>query len=97
MIEALNTVLPIFIYILLIALLVVGIVLGIKLIITIDKVNAVVDDITEKVSSLNNFFKVISGISDKFALFSSKLSDTVLSFISRIGNSRKGKEEDEYE
>ena len=51
--EALNTVLPIVIYILLIVLLIIGIILGIKLIITIDEVNAVIEDIRKKVKSLD--------------------------------------------
>jgi len=97
MIEALNTVLPIFIYILLIALIVVGIILGIKLIITIDKVNFIVDDISEKVSSLDNLFKVVSGVSDKFSLISSKLTDTILGLISKIGSKKRKKEDEEYE
>ena len=98
MVEALSSVLPVFIYILLIVLLVVGIILGIKLIITIDKINAVVDDITEKVNALNGVFGVVTGISDKIGLLSSKLTDTVISLVSKIGNLRKRKEEnDDYE
>ena len=93
MIEALSAVLPIFIYILLIVLLIVGIILGIKLIITIDKVNLVVDDISEKVSALDNLFRIVSGVSDKFNLLSSKLSDAVLGLISKIGRKRKGEED----
>ena len=97
MIEALNAVLPIFIYVLLIVLLIVGIILGIKIIITIDKVNAVVDDVTEKINSLNNIFKIINGVSDKFTLLSSKLTDTVVSLISKIGNKKYREDEDDYE
>ena len=93
MIEALNAVLPVFINILLIGLLVVGIILGIKLIITVDKVNTIVDDITEKVSALDSLFKIVNGISDKFSLISSRLTDLVISLISKLKN-KKGKEED---
>lgn len=97
MIESLNAVLPIFVYLLLIALLVVGIILGIKLIITLDKVNEIVDDVKDKVESLNSVFRVINGIGDKFTLLSSKVTDTVVSLISKIGNSRRRKDEDDYE
>lgn len=97
MIESLNAVLPIFVYLLLIALLVVGIILGIKLIITLDKVNEIVDDVKDKVDSLNSVFRVINGIGDKFTLLSSKVTDTVVSLISKIGNSRRRKDEDDYE
>ena len=97
MIESLNAVLRIFVYLLLIALLVVGIILGIKLIITLDKVNEIVDDVKDKVDSLNSVFRVINGIGDKFTLLSSKVTDTVVSLISKIGNSRRRKDEDDYE
>ena len=98
MIEALNEVLPVFVYILLIGLLVVSIILGIKLIITIDKINLVVDDITEKISSLDNIFRIFTGISDKFGLLSSKITDTVISLFSKIGNFKRRKEDlEDYE
>ena len=97
MIESLGAVLTILIYILLIGLLVVGIILGIKLIITIDKINVLIDEVKEKVDSLNNLFRFINGISDKFALLSSKMTDSVLSLISRIGNKILRKGEDDYE
>ena len=97
MIESLNAVLPIFIYILLIVLLVVGIILGIKLIITLDKINEIVDDVSEKINSLNNVFSIIGGISDKFTFLSSKLTDTVVSLVSKIGNKVFRKDNDDYE
>ena len=43
---------------LLIVLLVVVIILGIKIIITIDKINEIVDDIRGKVESLNNILEL---------------------------------------
>ena len=97
MVESLNAILPIFIYLLLMALIVVGIILGIKLIITIDKINRVVDDLEDKVASLNGVFRVINGISDKFSLISSKVIDTVVSLISRIGNKKNREDEADYE
>ncbi len=98
MIESLNAVLPIFIYILLIAMLVIGIILGIKLIITVDKVNVILDDVNEKISALDNVFRIISGVSDKFNLLSSKLTDMIVSLVSKIGNFRKRKDDlEDYE
>ena len=97
MVEALNAVLPIFVYILLIGLLVVGIILGIKLIITIDKVNNIMDDVEEKIESLNGLFRIINGVSDKFNFLSSKIADTVVSLISKLGNHGKRKDDDDYE
>ena len=52
--------LPVIIYILLIILLIVGIILGIKSIITVNKVEKVVDDVSEKVESLNGLFQIVA-------------------------------------
>ena len=57
--------LPIIIYVLLIILLIIGIILGIKWIITINKVEKVVDDVNEKVESLNGLFQVVDFTTDK--------------------------------
>lgn len=97
MTETLNAVLPIFIYSLLIVLLVIGIILGIKLIITVDKVNKIMDDVSEKLSLLDNVFKLLRGVSDKVSILSSKITDIALSLVNKIGNLRKRKEDDEYE
>ena len=94
--EALNVVLPIIIYLLLIVLLVVVIVLGIKLIITIDKVNAIVNDVQEKVAALNSLFKLAQSATDKLSSISSRLLDTIFSAINKVLGVRKD-EEDDYE
>lgn len=97
-IEFLGEFLPIVIYLLLIVLLIVGIILGIKLIITMDKVEKVVDDVNDKVKSLDNFFSIIDFTTDKIALFSDKvvsvLSSGVIKLFSLL-KKRKEKEEDE--
>ena len=76
--EFLGEFLPIIVYILLIVILIIGIVLGIKLIITMDKVEKVVDDVNDKIQSLNGFFSIIDFTTDKIALF----SDTLVGFLS---------------
>ena len=48
--------LPIIIYLLLIIILIIGIILGIKTIITLNKVEKVVEDVNDKVQTLNGFF-----------------------------------------
>ena len=78
--EFLSSFLPIIIYILLIVFLIVGIVLGIKSITTLTKVEKMVDDVNEKVKSLNFFFNIIDFASDKIA----GLTDTVVGAISSI-------------
>lgn len=76
--------LPLVIYMLLIVLLVVGIVLGIKTIITMNKVEKVVDNVNEKVESLNSIFNIIDFTTDKIAGFTDKLVDMASNLFSKI-------------
>ena len=90
--------LPIIIYILLIIILIIGIILGIKSIITINKVEKVVDDVNEKVESLNGLFHVVDFTTDKIVMLTDKVVDGLSGFASRLffKNKRK-KMEDENE
>lgn len=95
MIEALSTVLPIVIYFLLIIFLIVVIVLGLKLIITIDMVNGIIKDVQQKISALDNIFRVMSSAADKISGIGSKVIDTVIGTVNRvIGVTRK--DDDDY-
>ncbi len=69
--------LPIVIYFLLIVLLIICIILGIRFIITMKKIEGVVDDINDKVQSLNGFFNIIDFATDKI----SSIIDTIVNFI----------------
>lgn len=94
--EYLNEMLPIIIYFLLIVLLVVSIIVGIKLIFTITKVDELIDDVTEKLSSFDRLFNVINFTTDRFGV----ISETVISFITSklkklMKPKRKTKKEDE--
>lgn len=94
--EYLNEMLPIIIYFLLIVLLVVSIIVGIKLIFTITKVDELIDDVTEKLSSFDRLFNVINFTTDRFGV----ISETVISFITSklkkiMKPKRKTKREDE--
>ncbi len=94
-----NTFLLMMLYILGSILLVVLIVLGIKLIITINKIDSIVDDINGKVSKLNGLFQIIDVTTDKLALLSDKLVDSI-SFLVRkifVRNKNNGKEREENE
>lgn len=84
--------LPIVLYILGSILLVVLIILGIKLIITMNKIENVVDDITVKVSSLNGFFSIIDTTTDKLAMISDKVVEGVSSIIRKLFNRKKEEE-----
>lgn len=97
--EYLNETLPIIIYFLLIVLLIVGIVVGIRLIFTISKIDELLDEVNEKLSSFDRLFNVINFTSDRFGV----IAETVLSFItSKIKKLTKTKrkskrEDDDYE
>lgn len=88
------TFLPLVIYILLIILLLVGIILGIKTIITMNKVEKVVDNVNEKVESLNNVFNLIDFTTDKLAAFTDRIVDIVGSIFSKLLFKKKRKKDD---
>ena len=98
--EYLNEMLPIIIYFLLIVLLVVSIIVGIKLIFTITKVDELIDDVTEKLSSFDRLFNVINFTTDRFGV----ISETVISFITsklkklvKPKRKKTKREDEEYE
>lgn len=79
-------------------LLIVLIILGIKLIITMNKIETVVDDINVKVDKLNGLFNIIDYTTDKLALVSDKMVDGVSYILKKIFfKKNKKKEEKDYE
>ena len=92
-----NDVLPVILYILGSILLVVLIVLGIKLINTMNKIQVVVDDINKKVDSLDGLFSIIDMTTDKLALLSDRMVDGITYVIKKLFKPKKRKEEDTYE
>ena len=94
--------LPIVIYILLIFFLIIGIILGIKFIITLNKLEKVVEDVNDKVQTLNGFFHIIDYTTDKIALATDKVVDGVASLFNKfiLGKKKKKRKkeiEDENE
>lgn len=90
--------LQILLYILGSILLVVLIVLGVKLIITMNKIEVVVDDISIKVGKLNGLFSVIDATTDKLSILSDKMVDAVSVLIRKIFKRKKRKDDiDEQE
>ena len=87
--------LPIIIYVLLIILLIIGTILGIKSIITINKVEKVVDDVNEKVESLNGLFQIVDFTTDKLVSITDKVIDGVSSLASKLFFRKKKNKEDE--
>lgn len=88
-----NDVLPVILYILGSILLVVLIILGIKLINTMNKIELMVDDINKKVVSLNGFFHVIDMTTDKLALLSDKMVDGITLIIKKLFKTKKRKDD----
>jgi uncharacterized protein YoxC len=89
--------LQIIIYVLLIILIAVAIVIGIKLIGTLNKVDSLVDDVTNKVKTLDRVFDILDVFNNKM----SELGDTVVGFVSggikRLFRDRKKKNDYEEE
>ncbi len=92
---------PIVLYILGAILLVILIILGIKLIHTVDKTNMILDDAYNKTKSLNGIFAAIDSVTDTLSAVSDSLVGVVSSIVSKMipKRKRKGKieefEEDE--
>ncbi len=95
-VDFLNTFLPIVIFILLIILLIIGIILGIRAIQTLNKVDKVVDDVNDKVQSLNGFFNLVDFTTDKIVSITDKVVDGISGLIGNVFK-RKHTNEDEEE
>ena len=89
--------LPIIIYLLLIVVLVILIILGVQSINAMKKVNKVVDDVNNKVESLNGLFNLIDYSADLLSSFSDKLVDGLSGILSKLFHRKKKKEEEFYE
>lgn len=76
--EVLSEALPIVIYLLLIVLLVVAIIIGIRLILTMNKVDDILEDLSSKAKSLDKLFNIIDFATDRVSM----VSDTVINFVS---------------
>lgn len=90
----LTEALLILLYVLGSTLLVVLIVLGIKLITTVNRVNDLVDDINGKAKSLDTLFSLVDMTTDKLALLSDRLVDAITYIIKKIFKAKSGKEEE---
>ena len=94
--EFLSQVLPIFVYIFLIIFLVVGIIIGIKLIITMNKVDRIVNNIEEKINSLNGLFNIIEMTSSKITGVYASLIDFIGGIVDKLFLAKNNRKDDEY-
>lgn len=76
--------LPIVIYILLICFLVIGIILGIKTIIAVDKIDKIATSVGKKVDSLNSLFGIIDFTTDKIASITDRFVEFVTGIFGKI-------------
>ena len=91
----LASALTIIIYFLLIVLITILIVIGIKLIITIDKVNQIVDDVKAKLSALDKIFTVVDLVNNKLSVVTDAIVGFIAGTIKKITNKKsKIKKED---
>ncbi len=98
-IKFLQALLPVIIYILLIVLIIIGIIIGIRAIQTMRKLDKVVDNVNDKVESLNGLFNIVDFTTDKISLITDKVVDGASNLIGSIFKKRKRKkyEDDEEE
>lgn len=83
--------LPIIIYVLLIIILLIGIVLAIKFLITLDKVEKVVDNVNDKVRALDGLFHIIDTTTDRVVLITDKVIEGLTSLIANLFITKKSK------
>ena len=95
--EFLQMFLPIIIYLLLIAVLIIAIIIGIKCVTLLNNVNHITESISDKVDSLNGLFRAIDFATDKVSEITTKIVDTIVSGVSKVVHrkSKKKKEEEE--
>lgn len=86
--------LEIMLYVLGSILLIVLIILGVKLIISVDRVNLILDNVEKKIKTVDNVFNVIDKVADSCALLSDKIVDILSGFISKMFIKRKNKKEE---
>jgi len=87
-----NDLLVVVIYGLLIALIIIFIILGIKLIKTLKKVDGVIDDVNEKITKVNGVFDIIDRTTDYASAISDKVISVISNFISVLLRKKKGKD-----
>ena len=79
-------------------LLVALIVLVVKLINTVDRLNVVLDDINNRIGKFDNLFHIVDFFTDNMAIVSDKIVDGLSAIIRKIFNrNSKRKEEDNNE
>lgn len=93
--EPLSTVMPIILCALTSILVIILIILGIRLLMMLDRIDAIINDVDKKIKSLNGFFGIIDTVTDKVAFLSDKVVDVVSGFFTKILSGKKNEKGDE--
>ena len=94
----LDVILPVFLYTFGIILVIVLIILVLQLIQIMKKVDRIVENVDDKVNSLNGIFSLIDKTTDSIALFSDSIVNSLASLIYKfIGKNKKKKKMKEEE
>ena len=93
----LNDLLPLLLSILGVILLVVLIVIGFKIIRLMNNIEEIVEDVTYKVKSLNNIFRIIDRLTDSLSIVSDKLVESINSFLIKMFKKKYNKKKEEKE
>lgn len=92
--EEMLQVFPIILYLLGSVLLVVLIILGVKLIYTVNKTNEILDDAYNKTKSLNGFFHAIDSITDTLSNINDSIVVNVTNVLGKLFPKRKNKKKE---
>lgn len=76
--------LPVVLYILGIILLTILIIIGIRLLRTMNKIDEIINDVDGKMKSLNGVFQIIDVATDKLSIVTDKVVESVSSFLLKI-------------
>lgn len=95
MIVDLNELLTIILYLALIVLVIVFIVLGIRLMHTLKKIDVILDDVNNKMSKVDGVFNIIDMTTDYATSIGDKIIGTISNIISTLMGRKKGNDEDE--
>ena len=95
MVVDLNELLIVILLLLVISLVIIFMILGIKLIKTLKKVDEVIADVNGKMSKVDGVFDIIYKTTDYASSISDKIFGAITNFISILFKKKKGNEDDE--
>ena len=90
--EFLAQVLPLIIYVLISALLVVLIVIGIKIIIMIKRAEQLMDEVNDKIQAIKKIFNKVDRTTEKLSGVSDIIVEKIIDFIGSKFRKKKGKD-----